>query len=58
MDEEEFEPTRWRQVRDPDGELWYETSSESDARREMRPGDTLHRLYQKVTVVNEWREEK
>jgi hypothetical protein len=49
-----WEPTRWYQVTAPDGSVWAETSDEADARRRMRPGDTLWRQWRWVEV--EWRE--
>lgn len=40
------QPTKWWRVMGPDSHLWAETSSESDARSKMRPGDTLYRLWE------------
>lgn len=54
--EDHFEPGRWWQVRDPDEELWLETSSEAEARREILPGQTLHRLYEYEVRKSEWRQ--
>jgi hypothetical protein len=54
MEDDEFEPTGWWQVLDPEGKLWCETSNEKEARDAIRPGDSLHRLYEKVQ--QEWRE--
>ena len=55
-EEDEFEPGRWWRVRNPEGEIWCETSSECEAREAIGPGDTLHRLYKAEKA--EWREEK
>jgi hypothetical protein len=52
--DEEFVPTRWWKVLGPDGELWCETSDKKEAVRSMRPGDTLHHLFEKIQ--HEWRE--
>ena len=38
-------PGRWWRVIAPDGSLWCETSSEDEAREEMRPGDRLERWF-------------
>lgn len=48
-----YEPTKWWKVVDSDGNLWCETSSEKEAKDNMRPGDFLYRLYEKVE--REWR---
>lgn len=40
----EWKPGRWWRVLHK-GELWMETSDEEEARRAMRPGDTLQRLW-------------
>lgn len=53
MQSSEWEPSRWRRVVAPDGSLWCETSDEDEARRAMRPGDTLQRLW--VKNHSEWR---
>lgn len=45
--------TRWWRVEGPQGELWSETSNEQEARRDMRPGDTLYRLWRREEL--EWR---
>jgi len=55
-EEDKLEPGKWWQVLDPDGKLWCETSNEAEARENVRPGDSLHRLYEKADA--EWREEK
>ncbi|WP_010540393.1 hypothetical protein [Dietzia alimentaria] len=39
-------PARWWRVIGADNQLWAETSSESEARTKMRPGDTLYRLWE------------
>lgn len=51
-----YQPTKWWAVIGPNNQLWCETSSEKEARENMRLGDKLFRLYQKVE--KEWREEK
>lgn len=49
-----WEPSRWWRVIAPDGSLWCETSSESEARDNVRLGDTLQRLWV-PKVDGEWR---
>lgn len=51
-----WEPGRWWRVTAPDGQLWCETSDEDEARRSVRPGDTLERLWR--CVEEEWRQEQ
>lgn len=51
-----WEATRWWRVVDPDGKLWCETSDEKEARKCMRPGDTLWRMYQ--NVERKWEREE
>lgn len=46
---------RWWRVVAPDGSLWCETSSEKEARENMRPDDTLWKLW--VQESREWRRE-
>lgn len=53
LEKDKFEPGRWWQVLDSEGKLWCETSDEAEARENVRPGDTLHRLYEKDEA--EWR---
>lgn len=48
-----MKPGRWWKVVGPDGELWCQTSSESEARESMRPGDTLYRSG--IEMLEEWR---
>lgn len=50
----EYVPGRWWRVVAPDGSLWCETSVESEARRMVRSGDRLQRLY--VLELQEWRD--
>jgi hypothetical protein len=50
--EPDWEPGRWWQVINPAGQLWCETSSESEARAAVRPGDTLRRMY--VRSESKW----
>lgn len=45
---------RWWRVVAPDGSLWCETSNEQEARRSMREGDRLYKLW--VREEREWRE--
>lgn len=47
-------PTKWWRVVAPDKSLWAQTSSESDARRRIRPGDTLQRLH--TAIYSEWKD--
>ena len=48
-------PARWWRAVGADGELWCESSDEAEVRRNMRPGDTLQRLW--WTEPNEeWRD--
>ena len=49
----DWQPGRWWRVTSPDGELWCETSDEAEARKMMRPGDKIERLWRKT--VEEWR---
>jgi hypothetical protein len=51
----DWEPGRWWRVITSDGSLWAETSSESEARAAVRPGDTLQQLWRTVSR-NEWRD--
>jgi hypothetical protein len=51
---DDWQPTRWWLVNDPDDKLWCETSDEQEARERMRPGDTLSRLWRREEF--EWRE--
>lgn len=51
-DDDEPQPTRWWQVVALDQSVWCETSDEDEARRSMRPGDMLKRLYERVD--REW----
>ena len=44
---------RWWRVIAPDGSLWCETSDEHEARRSIRHGDILQRLYKRQQ--HEWR---
>ena len=46
-------PGRWWRVIAPDGSLWCETSSEDEAREEMRPGDRLERWWE-MHVPGRW----
>ena len=46
-------PGRWWRVITPNGSLWYETSSEEEAREEMRPGDRLERWWE-MHVPGRW----
>lgn len=50
-----WEPSRWFRVTAPDGSLWCETSDEAEARRSIRPGDTLERLWRRTD--QQWRTE-
>lgn len=51
-----FEPTSWLRIVRPDGRLWVETSSEAEARRESKiTGWPIQRLWQRITIVTEWR---
>ena len=52
--EDEWQPGRWLRVVGPDGQLWCETSSLSEAREAMRPSDKLYRLWYREE--REWRE--
>ena len=52
-DSEEWSPGRWWRVLGPQGEIWCETSSESEARAAVRPGARLERLYEMRR--EEWR---
>ncbi len=50
-------PTRWWRVINPlEMDIWCETSDETEARKAMRPGDKLQRLYS--VEKTEWRDEK
>jgi len=54
----EYQPGRWWRIRKPDGTLWLETSSESEAREEAREtGLPLERQWNPVpaTATPEWR---
>lgn len=44
----DWSATKWWRVIAPNGSLWCETSFEDEARKAMRPGDRLERLYQKT----------
>lgn len=46
--------SRWWRVVGPTGSVWCETSSESEARAAMRPGDLLQRFW--VITGSEWRD--
>jgi hypothetical protein len=48
------DPSRWWRAVAPDGSLWAESSSESEIRARMRPGDKLQRSY--VNLGGEWRD--
>ena len=50
-------PAPWWRVVGPDGGVWCETSSESEARQKSRPGDALQRLWE-TPPVNQWRTER
>ncbi len=50
-----WEPSRWLRVTAPDGSLRLETSDDAEARRLIRPGDTLERLWRRVD--QQWRPE-
>lgn len=52
-----MEPGRWWRVIDPEGELWGESSDEKEMREAMRPGDTLQRIYEKIDITREWKDE-
>ena len=49
----DWKPGRWWRVVSSTGDLWCETSSESEAREAMRPGDRLLRLW--IQEISEWR---
>ena len=55
-----MKPDRWWRVTGPAGAardtVWCETSDEAEARRSVRPGDRLLRLYSATTAVATWRE--
>ena len=52
----QWEPGRWYRIRQPDGTLWMETSSRSEAQAEAEEtGWPLERLY--VNTRTEWRVE-
>lgn len=53
-----WEPDRWWRVTAPDGELWCETTDEQEARANVRPGDTLARLFIMTVSRTEWRREE
>lgn len=55
LDEEkpDLEPTGWWRVLTPAGEVWCETSDETEAREREKPGYQLERKY--VRVQAEWR---
>jgi hypothetical protein len=48
-----WEKGRWWRVVDPEGRLWCETSNEQEARRAVRPGDSLQHLWVLKRLV--WR---
>jgi hypothetical protein len=50
----ELERGRWWRVTEPDGSIWCETSSESEARASMKKRHTLWNLH--TARVEEWRE--
>ncbi len=54
---DDWEPGRWWRVLDGDGELWAETSSETEARNAIKSapgGGTLQNLW--VRNESEWRD--
>jgi hypothetical protein len=53
---DEFEPTGWWRVLEPDGKLWRESSYKKECTESMRPGDRLQRMYEKTDY--EWRDEE
>jgi len=52
--EAKWQRGRWWRVIGPDGEIWCETSSDTEARESMRPGDVLYKEW--VLEQVEWRE--
>jgi hypothetical protein len=50
-----YTPARWWRVIAPDGSLWCETSDEEEARKAVRPGDKLQRLFAAKTPTV-WRD--
>jgi hypothetical protein len=57
-DTSDWEPGRWWQVVEPNGELWCETSSEKEAREALTTapdGGVLNRLWRREEL--EWRQE-
>ena len=53
---DDFQETNWWQVLDQQGRLWCETSNEEEARKSMRSGDVLYRLYEKKE--SRWEKQK